>query len=147
MDIHALPFSRLNNKVLKPLEIQHVERPITIGQHIRKKRAQLRLTQKYVAEKIGVSEDSITFWENERVIPQIQFYPKIVEFLGYEPFEFDIITLGGKVKTYRLRNGLSHKQLGKILQVDASTVGAWEANTSQPKNESFRKLKELLTFM
>lgn len=140
----ALPFSRLNNKVSKPLEIQHVEFPQTIGQHIRKKRAQLRLLQKEVAEQIGVSEDSITYWENERAIPQIQFYPKIVQFLEYVPFEIDSESIGGKIKAYRLKNGLSHKKLGKMFEVDASTVGAWESGKSKPKPEMREKLNALL---
>lgn len=141
----ALPFSRLHSKVPKPLEIQHVANPQTIGQHLRKKRAQLRIMQKEVAFQIGVSEDCITNWENERSFPQIQFYPKIVHFLRYLPFEIGSETLGGKIKTYRNLNGLSHKQMGKILSVNASTIGAWESGKSKPRPEIRKKLKALFT--
>jgi len=140
----ALPFSRLTTNVAKPLEIQHVDNPQTLGQHIRKKRAQLRIMQKEVALRIDVSEDCITNWENERSIPQIQFYPRIVQFLGYNPFEYGSETLGQKIKTYRNLNGLSHKQMGKLLSVNASTIGAWESGKSKPKNAAHKKLKALL---
>lgn len=140
----ALPFSRLNANVPKPLEIQHVANPQTLGQHIRKKRAQLRIMQKEVALQIGVSEDCITNWENERSIPQIQFFPKIVQFLGYNPFEIGNQTLGEKIKAYRLKNGLSHRKLGKIFEVDASTIGAWESGQSVPRITAYKKLKTLL---
>jgi hypothetical protein len=47
--------------------------------------------------------------------------------LGYLPFEFDMSTLPGRLKAYRLMNGLSQKQLGKILKVDGVryAVGNW----------------------
>ena len=99
--------------------------------------------QKEVAIKIGVSEDCITNWENERSIPQIQFYPKIVLFLEYNPFEFGNKTFGEKIKAYRLKNGLSHKRLGKIFKVDASTIGAWESGLCLPRKERRQKFNAL----
>jgi len=51
-----------------PLEKQHVpgypEFPITVGEHIRKKRMDLGLLQKEVSEIIGVTESSIWNWEH-----------------------------------------------------------------------------------
>jgi hypothetical protein len=47
-------------------------------------------------------------------------------FLGYMPFEVDLTSLSGKLKEHRHINGLSQKQLGKILGVDGATVCSWE---------------------
>jgi len=63
----------------------------------------------------GVSEDTITYWENGRAEPQIHLYPKVIEFLRYFPLEIDTSTFGGNIKKYRYRHGLSHKVLGKVL--------------------------------
>jgi len=41
-----------------------------IGEKIRNRRIELKLLQKDVAKIIGVSEDTITFWENNRATPQ-----------------------------------------------------------------------------
>jgi DNA-binding XRE family transcriptional regulator len=43
--------------------------PKTIGEHIRKKRMDCRLMQSDVASIIGVSEESIWNWENDRIKP------------------------------------------------------------------------------
>ena len=105
------------------------------------------LLQKDVAEIIAVSEDCITNWENGRSEPQIQFMSYIIEFLGYIPIEIDTSTFAGKIKKYRIKNGLSHKKMGKLLGVDASTVGAWEKNCvkiTRHMEEKFENLKKFL---
>jgi site-specific DNA recombinase len=142
--IHALPFSRTGNRVKKPFGTGFKRNPVTIGEHIRKKRMELRLFQKDVAKVIGVSTDCITFWENGRSIPQIHFMPKIISFLGYNPQQIVGDNLGSKIKGYRLKKGLSHHGLGSILGVDASTVGSWERDEFVPKQRTLNNLHELL---
>ncbi len=93
------------------------------------------LLQKEVAKIVGVSEDCITYWENGRSEPQIQFMPYIIEFLGYMPIELNTSTLGGKIKAYRIKHGLSHKRMGKILGVDGSTIGVWETKNTVGHNK------------
>lgn len=66
--------------------LQLLDNPKTIGEHIKRNRVALRLKQREVADIIGVSEDCITYWENERSKPQRRHYHKIIKFLGYNPF-------------------------------------------------------------
>jgi len=47
----------------------------------------LKLTQKELAERLGVNKDTIRFWENSQVEPSLAQIPKIIEFLGCDPFE------------------------------------------------------------
>ncbi len=72
----------------------------------------------------------------------IHHMPYIISFLGYNPCKTERKTLGGKIKNYRLLKGLSHKKLGKILRVDASTIASWEKNESKPSFTSLNKLKK-----
>jgi DNA-binding transcriptional regulator YiaG len=111
---------------------------------MRKRRMDLGLFQKDVATLISVSEDCVTYWENERSEPQIQHFPKIIEFLGYYPLEKDTETLGARIKTYRYKHGLSHKELGKLLRVHGSTIGSWETNDRIPSKEKLRFLNQFL---
>jgi len=104
---------------------------------------QLSLKQAEVASVIGVSEACITFWENNRSYLQIKHYPKIIAFLGYNPFPVDISTLGGKVTKHRIEKGLSHRKFGELVGVDASTIAAWEQNTHKPSSKAVIKMKEL----
>ena len=124
--------------------MQLFKNPQHIAEHLKKKRLELRLKQSEVAKLIGISEDSVTLWENGKSLPQIKHYPKIIDFLGYCPFPTNNSTIGGKIKEYRINYGLSHKKLGKIVGVDASTICSWENNQTVPSSENLKKLKELI---
>ncbi|SFT05980.1 helix-turn-helix domain-containing protein [Mucilaginibacter polytrichastri] len=118
--------------------------PITIGEHIRKKRIELKLLQSDVARIFQISSDCVTYWENNRSIPQINYFPQIVDFLEYCPLEFDKKSLSGRLKAYRWINGLSYKKLGKLLEVDGSTVAAWEKGGNIPTIKKQKKIEMLL---
>ena len=126
------------------MPISYPESPVSIGDHIRKKRMELKLLQKDVTRICGVSEDCITNWEKNRNTPQIQYYPRIIDFLGYLPFNVDLTTLPGKLKAYRYIKGLSQKRLGKILGVDGATVCSWELEENQPNKVILEKLDKIL---
>jgi DNA-binding XRE family transcriptional regulator len=120
------------------------ENPVSIGDHIRKKRMELKLLQKDVAKICGVTVDCITNWEKNRSLPQIQFYPSIIKFLGYFPFTVDTSTLVGKLKAYRYLNGLSHNRMGRLMEVDGSTICSWENEENNPPQKKVMKLDLLL---
>ena len=122
---------------------QLIENPQVIGEHIKNRRLQLKLTQADVAKVFDICEDSMTGWENGRSKPQIQFCPKIISFLGYNPFPVDTSTLGGRIENYRILNGLSHNKLGKKIGVDASTISAWEEEKHKPTSKMKKILEEL----
>jgi transcriptional regulator with XRE-family HTH domain len=115
-----------------------------IGDHLLRRRYDLKLSQSQVANIIGVSTDTVTYWENKRSIPQVQFYERINRFLEYNPFEFEIRTLGDKIRHYRHLNGLSQKTLGKLIGIDPSTIADWEENRSQPQRKRLQKILSLL---
>jgi|GEM_PF-581550 len=124
MDIPALPFYTMNYTVPKNDGI--IKDPKTIGDHIRNRRLKLHLFQKDVANIFKVSVDTITNWENNRSVPQIGYYKKLIEFLEFFPFEIDTSTEGGKIREYRYRNGLSCKELGDLIGVHQTTIMDWE---------------------
>ena len=62
------------------------EHHITIGDHIRKRRMDLGLLQREVAEIITISESSVWNWEHG-VEPEQHNNPKIIKFSGYIPFD------------------------------------------------------------
>ena len=71
-------------KALKPKETDF--EPQTLGEHVRKRRLDLRLTQKQAAERLGVSPWTVLNWEKGRTEPPIESMPAIIRFLGYDPF-------------------------------------------------------------
>lgn len=116
----------------------------TIAAQLKKRRIELQLKQAEVAAIIGVSEDCITYWENERSRPQINHYPKIVEFLGCIPVEIDDSVLGAKIKKYRIENGLILKKLAQLTGFDPATLKSWENNKTFPSKKVEQKIKEFI---
>lgn len=102
------------------------------------------MLQKDIATLIGVTEICITNWENNRSKPYVKYYPKIIQFLGYMPFEVDSSTLAGKIKLYRYMHGLSKEKLASILHIDESTVHHYEKNKQKPTAPTLRKLESFL---
>jgi len=143
LGIPALPFSKLEKTVAKPLS-NLIINPTSIGEKLKNKRLELGLLQIDVANIIGVCEDSITLWENNRNEPQIVHYPKIIQFLGYIPFEVDTSTLGGEIKLYRYLHGLSQEELALKLNINQSTVFHYENNKHNPSPKIFKRLRPLL---
>ena len=94
---------------------------------------------------VGVTEESVMHWETERYPPQLQFYPGIIKFLGYNPFVVDAKKLGGRIKNYRIEHGLSHKKMGKIVGVDGATISTWETGRHEPQGANLNLINKLLS--
>ena len=62
------------------------KQPATIGQHLRKKRFELGIRQVEAAWRLGVSKRTLSLWECDRVPPVWANQPRIVAYLGYNPF-------------------------------------------------------------
>jgi len=121
-----LPSLRFETETVKPIDSSYPKNPTSIGEHIRKKRMELKLFQKDLAILFGVSEDCITYWENSRSTPQIQYYPALIRFLGYYPFELDLTAFEGRIKAFRYINGLSQKQFATLMKINPRTAQQWE---------------------
>jgi len=54
----------------------------TLGDRLRATRLDLGLLQKELATMLGVTEDTICYWENNRVKPSRRLMGNVREFLG-----------------------------------------------------------------
>lgn len=138
-----MPIYRLSLKAKKTSKIP--QNPKTLGDHIRKRRLELKLFQSAVAGIIGVEEASIYNWEKNLSNPSIKYIPKIIQFLGYAPDTFPQKTVGEKLIYYRMINGLSQKNLATILNINQTTLRRWESNKSQPRKKFFIRLSNVFT--
>ncbi len=119
-------------KTQKPLQSAYPRTLKTLGDHLRKRRLDLKLLQKEVAQKLSVCVPSIYSWENNLAKPAIKFIPKIIEFLGYVPFDTKAKSIGEKIVAYRHLLGLSQKKLACHLDIDPCTLSKWERNKRRP---------------
>jgi len=79
----------------------------TWGDHIKTRRLDLKLTKRQLSLKFHVDDTTIYLWENNRVTPSLAQIPKIIEFLGRDPFEKAAENLGERIREYRRVHGLT----------------------------------------
>ena len=122
----------------KPLDWRYPKELKTIGDHIRKRRLDLGLLQKEVAEILDTDKTSISNWETYGKKPDIKKYKAIIDFLGYVPFE-EGPSIGEKIWYYRAVRGMTHRELADQLGLDEGTVNDWENNKS---GKMLKKIEE-----
>ena len=112
-----------------------------MGQRIRVRRLDLGLLQKDLARMWGATEQSVRFWEADKTRPIHKYTPKIIQFLGYDPFP-EPKTLSERLKRYRLIHGLTQRELAKRLEVSPDTIVSWERGRNEPTGRSMNVLRE-----
>jgi DNA-binding XRE family transcriptional regulator len=126
--------------------------PTTLGQHLKKKRFLAGIRQSEAALKLGVSKRTLSAWETDRVYPAWAFQPRLITYLGYNPFNNPTlgrpkgnetscvailspdapVTLGKKIKQYRLKLRKTRKQMALELGISVKTLWGWETDRWQP---------------
>jgi transcriptional regulator with XRE-family HTH domain len=131
---------------MKPVALPYPGALNTLGDHIRTKRLDLGLRQKDVAQLLGVTTDSVAYWENNRNQPSLRMIPGIIAFLGYNP-DLDAPadeTLGERIIRVRRALGIRQNDLARQLGVDPTTLARWERGESAPAPENRSVLIDFL---
>ena len=103
----------------------------------------LGLTQQTLAARLGCSYPTVAKWENGGSEPLARQWPAIEGVLGSELVpERD--GLPGRIRTARLRLGLTQEELARKAEVDVRTVRNSERGTHPPARLTLRKLVVLL---
>ena len=118
-----MPYASVTLKGLKPKDTEF--EPQSLGEHIRKRRLELRLSQQEVARRLGCSWRTVFNWENGKTKPATESIPAIIGFLGYDPFPAPA-SLSDRLAAVRRANGWTIKQAGEQLGVDEGTWARWE---------------------
>ncbi|OJW83112.1 MAG: hypothetical protein BGO69_04020 [Bacteroidetes bacterium 46-16] len=84
MCYQALPFSELD-KTVPNLPHDYPKDPRTLGEHLRKRRYDLKLTRRDVGRIFKVHPGVIMHWENDHNEPSGCYEGLIRLFLGYKP--------------------------------------------------------------
>ena len=141
----ALPCCHVTLSGSKPKNPAYPAELNTIGDHLRKRRLDLGLLQKELAVRIGVTTCTIMYWETNRVSPAIRFIPKIVQFLGYDP-NANVVpqSFSERLKTRRLKLGVSGRKLAGLLKTDESNLAGWERGQHRPTKRSLKLINRFL---
>lgn len=127
----------------KPLPEAYPRELLTLGDHLRKRRLDLGLLHKEVAERLGVTRDTVRNWERNRTAPVARLVPGIARFLGYLPWRVPE-SFADRFALYRRSNGLTQRQLAARLRIDPTTVGRWESGRGLPSDRLKRRADLLI---
>jgi len=122
-------------KAEKPKHFQYPKELKSLGDHIRKRRLDQGLFQRQVAEKIGVSEETIYNWECHKSSPHVHHLPRVIRFLGYSPLPA-ARTKGENLVRTRRELGLTQKAMARLVGVDPTTLARWEKGRGGLSNQS-----------
>ncbi len=103
----------------------------------------LEITQKDLADRIGVHETTVYLWEVNSTEPMLQFVPLILEFLGYNPFP-QPVSLADKLILKRKQFGISQEKLAELIGVDPTSISRWERGQTRPFRKSLGKISSFL---
>jgi transcriptional regulator with XRE-family HTH domain len=121
-----LPFCHLTLKARKPVHREKYPDFLrTWGDWIRARRIDLKLTKRQLSLNFNVSDITIYLWERNKAQPSVAQIPKIIEFLGSDPFEKEAENIGDKIREYRRIHGLTQKKFAARLGVDLTTLAGW----------------------
>jgi DNA-binding XRE family transcriptional regulator len=114
-----------------------------LGDHLKRRRLQLVLRQIDAAPLLGADNLTLGNWEKGKTEPLVQYYPAIMAFLGYCPYQCGN-TFGRKLRLHRTHQGLSQRALARQIGVDPDTVSRWESGEWRPDKRTLGKVRQFL---
>ncbi len=109
-----------------------IENPETVGEHLLNRRLVEGLAQHEVAQKLGVELWSVRAREAGRREPDVQSWPKILTFLGYDPNP-PPTTMSEQIAAKRRQLGLTIRAAAELLGIDEETFRRWESSDWKPR--------------
>ncbi len=138
-----MPFCHLTLRAARPLPRYYPKVLVTIGDHLRKRRLDLGLLQREVAERLGVDHCTVTTWELNRTTPELRLLPRIFALLGLDPRPAGQ-TLAEQLVSCRTSRGLSREAAARQLGVDPGTLWRWESGQGTPGRAFLAKIEAFL---
>ncbi|WP_374652328.1 helix-turn-helix domain-containing protein [Dongia sp.] len=124
---------------LKPYK----EHPQTLGEHLRKRRAELGIFQREAAARLGVNAWTYLGWEHDRKKPSVRMLPRIIDLLGYDPIAAEA-GIAGVLKAKRRGLGLSQAAMALRLSLNEGTLRRYESGEWTPKGRRLSLIRLLI---
>lgn len=92
---------------------------------------------------MGVTSNTILNWEKGHTQPPTEAMPRILQFLGYDPFP-EPRTLSERMAAKRRAMGWTIREAAEALGVDEATWGEWERTGKVPWRRYAKALDRFL---
>lgn len=104
-------------------------RPKTLGEYLKKRRRELGLLQREVADRMGINHFTYINWENDKTKPVSSQFRPVIDFLGFDPTPAPA-TLAERLAAKRRATGITFEQAAQRLGWDPGTLtrylnGTW----------------------
>jgi DNA-binding transcriptional regulator YiaG len=120
-----LPFCHLTLRARKPRNPAYPRALQTFGDHLRARRLDLGLLQREMAAQLGVSVSGVRKWEAGRSSPPVRYRPRLIDFLGYCPWQ-PARHRGDVLREAREAMGLLQERFAALAGADPASVSVWE---------------------
>ncbi|MDR3405052.1 MAG: helix-turn-helix transcriptional regulator [Chthoniobacter sp.] len=112
---------------------------------IRKRRLDLGLRQRDVAEIVGCDTMTVVNWEKKHAaFPRINHMAGVVRFLGFNPLQIGD-TVAERLVNFRTSRGMTQKAFAAELRVDPSTLAKWEQGERKAAGKYLDRVLAVLT--
>lgn len=112
---------------------------VKIGKYIVSKRKSLGMTQKQLAEKLGMSDKSVSKWERGVCLPDVSVYKELCSILGISLNEFlageDIAQENIIQKSETNESGMTMVEIAKRNNVSERTIYRYKAYYDKMREE------------
>ncbi|GEM_PF-4339247 len=119
-----------------------------VGGELQQLRINAGMSQKALAELLGVNVASICRWESGSRIPKRDKLEKLATLFHHSiagvsaPAAFSG-TLGNRLRELRTKSGLTLEQVSEQLGVTSGTIFQWENDDHLPRPDNLKKLADL----
>ncbi len=138
-----LPWAPVRLKSLKFLV--PASEPRTTGEHLRKRRSELRIWQSQAALNLGVSLQAYRDWEKDRATPSASPWKAVIAFLGHNPLP-QPSSLAEQLRRRRLELGRAQGEAARRLGVAPETWQLWEADSGHPSPAYWARVIQFLAY-
>lgn len=104
--------------------------PITLGDHLHRRRLELGLYQKDVATRLDVTTSTNINWERALKI-KLRYLPGVISFIGYNLISMPDDPME-RLSWYKQINGLTFDQLGERMNRDSEQLADWLSGHCYP---------------
>ena len=115
----------------------------TSGDHLRRRRLELGLSQADLASRLSVSPKTIRNWETSHRTPTTRSLGPIRDFLGYDPLP-QLSSVARRLREYRLARGWTRAKLATQLGVRTVTISRWERGRTLPRRGHLERVLDLV---
>lgn len=131
---------------------------MTIGEKIKRMRTEKKMTQKQLADRMGVTSSHVWQYENDLINkPSSKQIKKFADALDISVNELlsdeegnkikstsGTMTVGERIREIRQQAGLTQSELANRMGVTPSHIGQYERGLRKPSNEKIKKFADAL---